>query len=177
MTNSWRGKIIGVAEYNNNPNNHIIVLKIETGQAADYFVGFNRAVHSNKDVVQAHNQVTVYKVQEGDGLAYSHSSLKATLFSGQRATINNWRGSSQALNIKVHEINTNVEPGYADVEITYGTPMPTRQPTKNPTLEPTKKPTREPTKNPTREPTEPTKKPTKNPTTKPTANPTNEVRE
>lgn len=37
---SWSGRLIGVAEYDTNPNKLPIVLKLETGTDRNYFVGF-----------------------------------------------------------------------------------------------------------------------------------------
>ncbi len=117
---SWRGNIIGVADYNNNPSNSPIILKLETGGGSDYFVSFNRDTGINADVQQAHDQVTVYQVSNGDGVSYSKSMLKAALSSGRSATIENWRRSGKDLTIKVHSINTSSSPGYANVQISFG---------------------------------------------------------
>ena len=117
---SWRGNIIGVADYNNNPSNYPIILKLETGGGSDYFVSFNRDTGINADVQQAHDQVTVYQVSNGDGVSYSKSMLKAALRSGRSATVENWRRSGKDLTIKVHSINTSSSPGYANVQISFG---------------------------------------------------------
>ncbi len=116
------------------------MLKLETNGESDYFVGFNRAAGINSDVVQAGNRVTVYQVQDGDGMKYSTSSLKGSLGSGNRMVVDGWRSTALDLVIVVNEINTSASPGYADVEITFG-PQGTRGPTKSPTQGPTKSPT------------------------------------
>ena len=48
------------------------------------------------------------------------SSLMGTLPAGNSETITNWRNSGLNLMIKVNEIDTNVTPSYASVEITFG---------------------------------------------------------
>ena len=93
-------------------------------------MGFNRAIRSNADTVQGRDQVTIYKVEDGDGLGYSHSFLKGTLVNGQKARISNWRNTGSALRITVHEININSSPGFADIEFTFeGVSQPTMAPT------------------------------------------------
>lgn len=124
---SWSGKLIGVAEYDNNPSNNPIVIKLETGGGSDWFIGFNRATGPHSDNVQADNLVTIYQVMDGNGNTYSTSSLKGVLGSGNHATISNWREAGFNLVISVNEINTNASPGYASIDITFGdgeTPSP-----------------------------------------------------
>ena len=122
---SWSGKLIGVAEYDNNPENHPIVLKLETGSASDWFIGFNRDTGPNRDTQQAGDEVTIYKVAQGDGVGYSHSFLKGNLVAGKRAKITSWRDTGKDLIIEVKDINTSASPGWAEVEITFeGTPAP-----------------------------------------------------
>ena len=115
---SWRGRIAGVAEYDR--SNYPIVVKIETGRSDDWFIGFNRQTGPHADNQQAPDRLAVYSVQAGNGLSYSTSSLKGHLGRLQQGTIANWRGSGQELKIKVNDINTDVVPGYADVEISFG---------------------------------------------------------
>ena len=146
---SWSGKIIGIADYTNNPNLRPVVVKIESGQSTDLFVGFNRAAGINKDVPEARNKVTV--VQAGNnGIGYSQSYLKAKLSQGESYTVQNWRGSGLDMTILVKSITTNLfngEPGYADILMTFGDP--TGKPTTNPTTQvPTSSPTKLPTSRP-----------------------------
>jgi len=117
---SWKGKIIGLADYGRNPNDLPFILKLETGTASDYFVSFNRASGVNSEVQQAANQVTMYQVDAGDGVSYSRSTLKAAIQNGRSATIENWRKSGKDLTIKVVSINTSSSPSYAQVLITFG---------------------------------------------------------
>ncbi len=128
--------MIGVAEYDKNTNDFPIVMKLETGQADDYFVGFNRATGPNWQNKQADDQVTIYQVKEGDGMSYSHSTLKANLGAGGSLKINNWRRTGRALTIQVNEINLGVTPGFADIAVTFegdGTTPDTPNPTPSPT--------------------------------------------
>ncbi|KAL3768912.1 hypothetical protein ACHAW5_008827 [Stephanodiscus triporus] len=118
---SWRGRLIGVADYDNNPSNYPIILKVETGSGSDYFVSFNRATGINSEVQEAGDMVAIYRVDGGDGLVYSQSMLKATLSDGRSTTIENWRKSGLDLTINVIEINTWSSPAYADVEVLFGT--------------------------------------------------------
>ncbi len=39
----WAGTILGIADYQNNPDARPVVVKIESGASQDLFVGFNRA--------------------------------------------------------------------------------------------------------------------------------------
>eukprot|EP01082_Thalassiosira_pseudonana_P009539 g8613.t1 g8613 contig3:495248-497968(-) len=176
---SWSGRLIGVAEYDTNPNKLPIVLKLETGTDRDYFVGFNRAIGPNKDNKQADDEVTV--IEAGNGFNYAQSFLRATLGQGDTSSHSKWRGTKLDLVVKVTEINTSVTPGYADITITFGAPLvpTTPQPSHAPTPPlPTQKPTtRAPvTSPPSMRPTTPrpiTSSPSKRPTTfAPTRRPT-----
>jgi hypothetical protein len=118
---SWRGRLIGVADYDNNPSKYPIMLKLETGGGSDYFVSFNRDSGVNSEVQQASDQVPIYQVAGGDGMTYSKSMLKAALRGGRSATVENWRKSGLDLTINVIEINTSSSPAYADVEVVFGT--------------------------------------------------------
>ena len=160
----WRGRLIGIADYGNNPDNHPVILKLETGTGSDYFVSFNRARGVNDEVQEASDRVLIHRVEGGHGTAYSQSMLMATLYEGRTRTIENWRESGIDLEIKVIDINFSSSPDYADVLVKFGPPTqePTAKPSKNPTSEPS---TREPTPMPTNEPT--TNEPT---TSEPTTN-------
>ena len=148
---TWSGKLIGLADYENNPQGHPFVIKLETGTSSDWFLGFNRATGVNRDSKQARNEVTVYKVEAGDGLSYSHSFLKASVTGGNLARITDWRDTGRNLVIDVKSINLYASPAYADVEIVFegSTPPETSPPTRRPTLKPTLKPTPSPTDGPT----------------------------
>ena len=131
----WTGKVIGIADYNNNPDARPVVVKIESGGPNDLFVGFNRAKGINKDTADAQDLVTVH-IAENEGLTYAKSVLEAILAEGESFVVDNWRNSSVAMTIFVKEINLDANPGYADVVMTFGS-APTNTPTYLPTPIPT----------------------------------------
>ena len=49
LSKGWEATytMVGIADYLNNPSSHPVVIKVETGQGNDYFVGFNRAIGVN----------------------------------------------------------------------------------------------------------------------------------
>eukprot|EP00804_Cyclotella_cryptica_P000316 CCRYP_010238-RA/>CCRYP_010238-RA protein AED:0.34 eAED:0.34 QI:894/1/1/1/0.6/0.83/6/180/677 len=146
---SWSGRIIGVAEYDNNPGDHPIVIRIVTGTDRDLFLGFNRQIGMNSDVKEAGDEVTI--TEAGNGRVYAQSFLKSTLREGDTYKIDQWRGSGRSLSIKVDKIDTSVAPGYADITMMFGNPPPpTPPPTPLPTSPPTTPTTRSPTLSPTR---------------------------
>ena len=123
---AWSGKLIGVSHYGSNRFNLPVIILLVTGDAFDWFIGFN-------DV-----DVTITKIQMED----EQFSLMGTLIAGQSETISSWRNSGLDLVVKVNEINTNASPVYADVEITFGSQdMPTLVQTLGPTRSPSKNPT------------------------------------
>lgn len=121
---SWSGKVIGVADSNNNPNNYPIVVKCETGSGDDWFVGFNSARGANAETKQGVNQVTIYKVSGGNGISYAHSFMKGSLAAGKVARITNWRDTGKILVIQANSINTSASPPYAEVSISFNQPPP-----------------------------------------------------
>ena len=105
---SWSGPIIGTNHFGNNPAGLPIVIMLVSGEeGVTWFVGFN------------HRHVTITK---GAGGKYS---LMGMLVTQQKETIANWRNSGFDLEIKVHKINENVVPAFADIEITFGADVPT----------------------------------------------------
>ena len=127
---SWTDNIINSSYNNNNPSKRPIVVYLTTDDNSDWMVGFTD------------NLVTI--TTKNDGQHY----LKGALAAGQSETITNWRNSGLKLKVQVHEINTNVSPEYANVEITLES-----KPTANPTHRPTKLPTKRPTPRPSNRPT------------------------
>ena len=77
----WRGNLIGVADYANNPLDAALVVKLETGVDRAYFVGFNRAYGINIDSKDANDMVTI--VEAGNNNGYSKSIQVTQLGSGQ----------------------------------------------------------------------------------------------
>ncbi|KAL9181023.1 hypothetical protein ACHAXT_009828 [Thalassiosira profunda] len=169
-SNQWSRKLIGIADYENNPDARPIVAKLESGGPKDLFLGFNRARGINRQTDQARDRVTVVE-QGGDGLGYSQSFLKAILSPGDPTyTVPNWRGSGEDLKIEVKEINLGANPAYADIAVSFGDP--TSEPTRKPTLRPTTmRPSVRPSVRPTPAPTNlPTNRPTMAPSASPTSN-------
>ncbi|KAL7462694.1 hypothetical protein ACHAXS_003066 [Conticribra weissflogii] len=115
-----RRKLVGIADYDNNPDGHPVVIKLETDTDEDYFLGFNRAYGVNSDNKQADNLVTLIKAGN-NGLSYSQSWLIATLGQGQSYNFRRWKGTRRRdLIITVNEIDVaNSNPGYADVTLKY----------------------------------------------------------
>jgi len=137
----WSGTIIGIADYNDNPNARPVVVKIESDGPDDLFVGFNRAAGINRDVVDARDKVTVVEAGN-DGLGFAQSYTKAVLSQGEYYHVANWRGSGIELIIHVNQINLEANPGYADV-IMWAQVEQTNSPSLTPTHHPTSNPTRE----------------------------------
>ncbi|KAL7552277.1 hypothetical protein ACHAWF_015504 [Thalassiosira exigua] len=149
----WSGKIIGIADYKNNPNRLPVVVKLESGGPNDLFVGFNRAKGINRHSADARDEVTVV-LTGNDGLGYSQSYLEAKLSQGKSHLVQDWRGLGVELTINVNEINTRADPAYADILVVFGDTMrPTEEPTEKPSAKPSARPTGEPTKTPSASPT------------------------
>ena len=60
---SWRGTLIGIAEYDNKPSARPIVVKIKSPRGSDWFVGFNCAVGPNSDNVDAGDILNIFRVR------------------------------------------------------------------------------------------------------------------
>jgi len=172
-------KLIGIGEYDNNPSNLPVVVKVESRTTAnDLFIGYNRAIGPNAQNDEADNEVTIITTGN-NGQSYSQSFLRAHLIQGESHTEVNFAGSGRDLIITADSINMVSAlgaPGTASVSVVFvvpPTPFPTNPPTPNPTTPPpTPSPTPPP---PTPNPTTPfpTNPPTPNPTNPPTLNPTN----
>jgi hypothetical protein len=123
--------MVGIAEFDKITENNPVVVKLETGEKLDYYVGFNRATGANSQNRLASDLVTIYETGN-NGLSYSNSFLKAYLAEGESYTIPKWRGTKLDLTIKVLEININKVPGYARIKIVFGDeptpPSPTPKP-------------------------------------------------
>jgi len=138
---TYEGQLVGIADYS--PSSAPVLVKLNTATSTDYYVNFNRKTGINSGTVEAGNQVTVVE-QGGEGTGYAESSLKAKLGNGGIYTISNFDGSGQDATIVVNSINTNVNPGFANVSICIGpctspTPIPNITPspmTLTPTLAP-----------------------------------------
>ena len=172
-------KLVGIANFDTLSNNDPVVVKVETGTGADYFIGFNRAIGVNAENDEADNEVTIVKVGSGHGESYSQSYLMATLVQGESYTIPGFDWV-----IEPQKIDIVADPAVATVSIiSTALDAPTKSPITFPpvTSAPTKSPvTSAPTKSPvTSAPTKspvtsaPSKSTTKFPTKSPaTASPT-----
>lgn len=120
-------KIVGVADYKNNPQGHFIVAKLETGTNKDYFLGLNIAKGVNANTVEARNQVTLVQAG-GNGESFAHSDMKAHLHQGESYTIKNFGSSGKPLEINVRRINLRVSPQVAEIEVRYGYNAPQSSP-------------------------------------------------
>jgi len=118
----WSGTIVGIADFQNNPSNHSVVLKIETGTTTDQFIGFNRAAGVNYENDEADNEVTIVETG-GNGEAYSQSFLKAHLVQGEVYTYPNWAGTGENLVVTANLIDIPIDidyPATAQVSICLG---------------------------------------------------------
>jgi hypothetical protein len=123
-------KVIGIADYLNNPQNHPETVRIDTGTTTNYFIGFNRAYKINNENVEGDNMVTVIAA-DIDGESWSQSYLKATLMAGQTYTLPNYLGTPKGLSFRVDSIapsrikrldslNTSIDPWVATVTVRFG---------------------------------------------------------
>ena len=70
----WKGRLIGVAEYDKISDGDTVLLKIETGSSDDYFFAFNRKIGANADNKMASDQVTIIEAGK-NGADFSQVSL------------------------------------------------------------------------------------------------------
>ncbi|KAL7467022.1 hypothetical protein ACHAXS_007290 [Conticribra weissflogii] len=167
----WRGTLVGVGEYDMIQDGQYIVVKIESGNSDDLFVGFNRAAGVNADNDEADDLVTI--VETGNnGQDYHTSSLKKYI--GERQSF-----SIGGKTVRVNSIDLSKVPGTADVSICQGpcpeindsTDEPTATPTDTPSMVPSLFPSKEPSNPPVPKPTDPTATPTELPSALPSASP------
>jgi len=169
-------RLVGAGEWKPG-SDRMVSVKIEKEGREDFYVGFNRAAGANVDNKEFSNEVTVIEAQVTTNRS-NQSWIKAHLKNGEESTL------QSNIRIKVCNIVTKIEPGYADIVIydpnksdgrcdkTTSAPTargPTSAPTeRGPTGSPTSsKPTESPTSSkPTESPT--SSKPTESPTLLPT---------
>jgi len=172
-------RLVGIANYDNNPENLPVVIKLETGTSTDQFINFNRATGVNSENDEADNEVTIVETGS-NGEAYSQSFLKATLLQGEFYQYLNWAGTGRTLTVTATDIDQDTNPNVWTATISVVlesaiTPAPTAAPTAAPvapTPLPTSAPTPFPTPAPTAAPVAPTPLPTPVPTPFPTPVPT-----
>ena len=167
--NFWKRNLIGVADYENNPSEAALVVKLHTNNENDYFIGFNRAYGINVDSKNANDKVSIIEAGN-NGKGYSKSVMIAQLGGGQSYTFENWRGSGKTLVVKVSNIVTNSSPWFAEVELNFdNAPVPTDSPSNKPSNPATLSPSTQPTQTPV---VFPSKTPSLSPTLSSTGNPT-----
>jgi len=110
---SFRGNLIGIVDYENPASNgkFVIVRAQSSTNTYEVYVGFNLAKGFNMDTIDGKDEATV-TIHEDEG----ESTLMAGLNAGGSYRIADFQGK-KGLNIKVHSINRNTVPAYADVEI------------------------------------------------------------
>ena len=121
--------LVGIAEYNNRPNNEPVVVKLETGLTDKFYVGFNRATGANAQNDEADNEVTIIKANSS---GTSQSYLQAHLVQGESHSIANFAGTGQPLVITAESIDISTQPGVAVVKFELQG-SPTASPTNAPT--------------------------------------------
>ena len=111
----WSGRLVGIAEYadlgrRDGPlGDARVVLRLVRDGVTDLYVGFNRAVGFNADVVQGADRVTVVEAG-GGGTAYAQSFLRAVLGQGESYRVPDWRGAGGELVVTVSKIRRNASP-------------------------------------------------------------------
>jgi len=176
INRAYLGKLVSILDNPNISTGDPMLIKIETGTSADYFINFNRKTGFNSGTTEGGNQVLI--TVAGDGNNSAESNLQAKLSAGQAwdATV-----GTETVTVTVNAINL-IGNGFADVDICFGqcpveTPTPTAVPTTSPTNTPAAGPIAVPTTSPTNTPTAvptttkpPTASPTKSPATSGTIN-------
>lgn len=144
LSSDWSGRMMGLADYRSSAR-YTVLLKLETGQDTDFYLGFNRKTGVNSGTLESADKVLVIAQGRNGNIGYSDSKTMATLSSGQTHTIDNFGDSGRSVVIDVKTINLSTSPGYADITVeTSGGPReppPTPRPTPNPTPRPTPSPT------------------------------------
>lgn len=114
--------VVGIANYNNNPDNRNVVIKLESGTSKDFFVGFNRAIGVNEQNDEADNEVTIIETGQ-NGQSYSQSFLRAHLVQGESYTI-----EEVGVTVKAENIDLSSNPGTATILFRKGDFSPTPAP-------------------------------------------------
>ncbi|KAL7447929.1 hypothetical protein ACHAWC_000212, partial [Mediolabrus comicus] len=109
---------IGVAEYDKISDGDTVLLKIETGSSDDYFLAFNRKIGANADNKMSSDQVTIIEAGK-NGADFSQSWLVDWLNEADEYVFKKFL-NNEPLTVKVNKIDTQVTPGYAEVEVFLG---------------------------------------------------------
>jgi len=94
----------GVADYQENPDEAIIALRLLLDDDADYYVGYNRAVGANEETQMNENKVTIVQKETGGVDGYGTSWLVASLSSNESWTITNWNNQGFDVTVTVDGI-------------------------------------------------------------------------
>jgi len=114
-TDNWTGDIVGIADYDNNPNNLPMLIKVLfPSDSNTYFIGFNRAKGPNADNVMADDKVTIVYTEYGGGEQYSQSWFLRQLGSEESYVITS---TNLNLNVEVMSI-AQEDPWYANIRLT-----------------------------------------------------------
>ena len=102
-----------VAQYDSETNEDIaVVVKLETGSAVDFFVGFNRKTGQNSHNKLASDEVTIIEAG-ANGESYAQSWFTAGLAQDESHSFSKWAKTNEELVVKVVNIDTSEAPGYA----------------------------------------------------------------
>ena len=118
---AYLGKLVSILDDPNITGGDPMIIKIETGTNADYFINFNRKFGFNSGTVEGGNQVLVTVAGNGD--SYVQSNLQAKLSAGQAwdATVGSNPNPKfhETVTVTVNTINTTGN-GFAGIEICFG---------------------------------------------------------
>ncbi|KAG7353359.1 gametolysin peptidase M11 [Nitzschia inconspicua] len=133
--------IVGVVDYDASDPSKRVVVRVESGRPANFFIGFNRARGFNSETRMARDQVVIVEAEDG----YKTSNLMGILAVGnQRRLVQNYRGTGKDLVVHYRQ-NNGGDVAIVDVFLrSNGPPSPTPQPTPRPTRLPTGRPTPNP---------------------------------
>lgn len=128
---TYKGNLVSILDDPNISTGDPMLVKIETGTSADYFINFNRKTGFNSGTVEGGDQVMI--TLAGGGNNYAESNLQAKLSAGQAwvATV-----GAETVTVTVNAINVNGH-GFADVDICFGqcpttSPRPSTSPATSP---------------------------------------------
>lgn len=158
--------MVGVVDYDASDSSKKVVVKVASGSenAANFYVGFNRARDFNSGTNDAANQVVIVEAEDG----YKTSWLIGKLdVGGQKRLAQNYKNTGKDLIVAYRRKGAlGDDEAIVDIFLSGSGPAPT--PTPNPTKRPTPNPTPRPTPNPTKRPTPaPTPQPTPSSSNKP----------
>ncbi|KAL3909499.1 MAG: hypothetical protein SGILL_008065, partial [Bacillariaceae sp.] len=130
--------INGVVDYDEDDSSKEVVVEVLSGEKANFYVGYNRAVGFNAGTKEAANQVVIVQSES----RYAPSKLFAKLDRNQKATlVQNYKGQGRDLIARFRSLSQGKD---AIVDVFFSDCDPQNQqcgPTPNPTPNPTPSPT------------------------------------